>query len=269
MTSEEIRISIGDICLGLSVEDAKEAARIRKRYEAFLSLASPSLVVDVVVVEKDWPRPAQPGPWPLSTACSGDLLRFESLGEEATFDLAAGKGRLTKAPDIPGENALRVIFAWLCVSQGGLLVHSCGVLREGQGYLFFGKSGAGKSTVANLSKGFTILSDDLVMVRRVNGSFHAQGVPFRGEASDSPLANAHAPVAGVFRLMKDSKNYLEAVPRARMVASLLGSVPFVLEDPANSRKAAETCASLLGAVHHGHLHFQRDGRFWEAIVNHN
>lgn len=267
--TDEIRISVGDICLGLLVEDAEESARIRNRYGAFLSQAPPSMVLEVAVVEKDWPRPPQPGLWPLSTTRSGSLLRFESLCEEAAFDVAAGQGRLTKAPEIPGENSLRVIFAWLCLLQGGILVHSCGVVKEGRGYLFFGPSGAGKSTVASLSTDYTVLSDDLVMVRRVNGGYHAQGVPFRGEASNSPLTNAHAPLAGVFRLIKDARNYLEPVPGATMVASLVAAVPFVQEDSATSQRAADICAAVLSAVNHGRLHFQRDSTFWEVIADHD
>ncbi|MDO8691945.1 MAG: hypothetical protein Q7R39_18395, partial [Dehalococcoidia bacterium] len=184
-----------------------------------------------------------------------------------SFDLKARKGRLVKAPFVPGENSMRALFAWLCVLDGGLLVHSCGVVKDGEGYLFFGHSGAGKSTVAGLSRQFTILSDDMVMVKKANGVFHACGVPFRGEFLDSPLTNEQAPLKGVFRLVKDAGHYLEPASRPAMVASLLASVPFMSDQIDLGERAAATCAHLLAAVPYGRLHFRRDEGFWGVIGN--
>src|SRR3954464_14964565 len=67
----------------------------------------------------------------------------------------------------------------------GAELHSCGVSVAGQGYLFAGHSGAGKSTTAKLwveNRRGTILSDDRIIIRRVGSSFEMHGTPWHGEA---------------------------------------------------------------------------------------
>ncbi|MFQ6082428.1 MAG: hypothetical protein ACE5WD_03605 [Candidatus Aminicenantia bacterium] len=72
----------------------------------------------------------------------------------------------------------------------GILVHACGVGDGEKGYLFAGSSKAGKSTVANLwksKKDVTILSDDRIIIRKINGCFWIYGTPWHGDAkANSP-----------------------------------------------------------------------------------
>ena len=66
----------------------------------------------------------------------------------------------------------------------GLIVHGCGVAREGRGFLFVGDSGAGKSTMARLwtgEHGVEVLSDDRTIVRKMGDGFRIYGTPWHGE----------------------------------------------------------------------------------------
>lgn len=67
--------------------------------------------------------------------------------------------------------------------EGGLLLHSAGVVIDGEAALFFGVSGAGKSTIAALLGG-TILSDELVAIR--NGRASATGFWGTLDRADAP-----------------------------------------------------------------------------------
>lgn len=70
------------------------------------------------------------------------------------------------------------------LSQGrGLLLHALGVADQGEGLLFIGRSGAGKTTLANLYKpyaGVTILGDERMVVTREDGRFWLSGTPWPG-----------------------------------------------------------------------------------------
>ena len=72
------------------------------------------------------------------------------------------------------------------LAQGrGVILHGCGIENDGEGILFIGESGAGKSTMANLwntDAGIEILSDDRIIVRKSGGDFRMYGTPWHGEA---------------------------------------------------------------------------------------
>jgi hypothetical protein len=72
------------------------------------------------------------------------------------------------------------------LAQGrGVILHGCGIEKNGEGILFIGESGAGKSTMANLwnaDGGIEILSDDRIIVRKKGEDFWMYGTPWHGEA---------------------------------------------------------------------------------------
>jgi hypothetical protein len=72
------------------------------------------------------------------------------------------------------------------LAQGrGVILHGCGIEKDGEGILFIGESGAGKSTMANLwnaDGGIEILSDDRIIVRKSGEDFRMYGTPWHGEA---------------------------------------------------------------------------------------
>jgi hypothetical protein len=94
----------------------------------------------------------------------------------------------------------------------GTEIHSCGIIdSSGNGHLFFGQSGAGKTTMARLwqnESGVTILSDDRIILRRIENKICMYGTPWHGEAM---LASpSRAPLTAVYFLEKGQKNELVA-----------------------------------------------------------
>lgn len=76
----------------------------------------------------------------------------------------------------------------LLTAYSGILVHACGIDDNGHGLLFAGTSGTGKSTTARLwsdINGITILSDDRIILRKINGKLYACGTPWHGDAKVS------------------------------------------------------------------------------------
>jgi len=78
-----------------------------------------------------------------------------------------------------------VLMVNLLSRRRGVLIHACGISYKGRGFFFAGISRAGKSTIANLwkkDKDSTILSDDRVIIRKMDSQFYIYGTPWHGDA---------------------------------------------------------------------------------------
>jgi hypothetical protein len=105
--------------------------------------------------------------------------------------------------------------------QGGMELHSCGVVdRNGDGYLFAGNSGGGKTTTARLwqSEAKEILSDDRIILRRENGQWWMYGTPWHGEAEI--CSASRAPLRRIFLLDKATHNEVRPLSQAAAIARL-------------------------------------------------
>jgi hypothetical protein len=150
-----------------------------------------------------------------------------------------------------------------------VLLHAAGVVRNGFGYVFFGPSGAGKTTTSRIAaRSFDVVSDDLVVIRIENGSGTLYGVPFRGEMSDAPRANQKAPLKGIFRLRQDTEHYIEPMSRVTAVASLAASSPFIVRELSLSDLLVDICEVIVRSVPVMALHFKRDDGYWKVIDEH-
>jgi len=262
----EVRISVAGVCVALRVDDVEVAERTLARYAGFLAPdAAPDFVIDVAVCEGAQFVPMEPGPWVINTTFHDDVLTFESYVEKGEVNLATGRGHLVMAPTGLVENYLRVLYAWCAVRAGGLLLHSAGVVKDGRAFLFFGASGSGKTTITRLSADHTILSDDILIVKPVDGGFQAFGVPFRGEFMDAPRANTRAPLAGLYRLRKASEHRVTPMPPAQAVAELVSCVPFVTITPTMGRQVMDICTRLVEQVPVLELYFRKDPDFWRVV----
>jgi hypothetical protein len=183
--------------------------------------------------------------WKLYREGGGYLFRFSSpyYGslpyKEASFDrdFSAGEVRLHRpffdpaGPVYPMEYPLDELLMLNQLAMGrGVEVHSSGVIdSSGSGFLFVGQSGAGKTTMTRLwqkREGVKILSDDRIILRKMNGSIWMYGTPWHGEAEIS--CAAQAPLSHIFFLRHGQRNELAAKKRAESAARLFacGFPPF-------------------------------------------
>jgi hypothetical protein len=109
------------------------------------------------------------------------------------------------------------------LSQGrGVLTHSCGIDNNEKGMLFAGESGAGKSTLSNLwkdKKGVTVLSDDRIIVRKMEGRFWIYGTPWHGDAK--ACSPERAPLEKIFFLKHAKTNKMERIEGINAASKLL------------------------------------------------
>jgi hypothetical protein len=104
----------------------------------------------------------------------------------------------------------------------GMLFHAAGVIYQGEGYLFTGHGGAGKTTTARLWEALTgarVVNDDKVIVRKEAGQFRLYGTPWHGEGG--MVLPDSAPLKRVFILKQAAQNYAASISPVQAAGSLL------------------------------------------------
>lgn len=73
----------------------------------------------------------------------------------------------------------------LLAGNRGIMVHGLGINDRGKGMVFVGRSGAGKSTMAEFykdEKGAIVLNDERIIIKKKDGRFRVYGTPWPGMA---------------------------------------------------------------------------------------
>lgn len=176
--------------------------------------------------------------WRLYRHNGSYLFRFGSLPfgprpyRTAVFNQDFSAGEVSLAPDFfqPGQPVDplwtpldEILFSNLLARGKGVELHACGLIDpQGMGHLFVGRSGAGKTTMAGLWKdvpGVTILSDDRIIIRKMDGKMWMYGTPWHGEGGMS--CAARNPLMRIYFLQKGMNNELLPMGRAKAATSLI------------------------------------------------
>jgi hypothetical protein len=160
---------------------------------------------------------------------------------------------------------LRVVFALVVFQAGGMMIHGAGILHKGSGYLFFGHSGSGKTTVSRSSVKDEVLNDDLVALIPQENTWRMYSTPFWNPTQVEPKPLA-APLATMYRLVQDKSVFLEPFKPGQALAEFVANIPIIPSNPAQSGILMERCLNLLERVPAHQLHFLPDDSFWRAIV---
>jgi len=230
-------LRIGAITISFECDDTFTVPEASSRF-----LISPDATPDVdIVVKRGTPLPPRGelvfdsgGTWRLYRDGDKNVYEFRSPVlrsdpyKTATFDAAFTRGEVIVADDAahgidPLEYPIDELLVGAILSNGaGVELHGVGIIDDGRGYLFVGQSGAGKTTTARLwladEKPMTILSDDRIIVREVDGELRMYGTPWHGEAQ--VCAAADAPLEAIYLLEQAPKTEVREIDDADAVARL-------------------------------------------------
>lgn len=149
------------------------------------------------------------------------------------------------------------------------LLHSSGVIAESQGFLFVGASGMGKSTIAELSRAYGVVNDEINILSSVDDGFLLHGSPFNAYCKEKIRTTAS--VRALFLLSHAEKCRIEEVSPARAIAECTGQIvpPLGLEDeysPSVASLMMRTAGIIIGKVPVYRLSFPLGGGFWPIIL---
>jgi hypothetical protein len=149
--------------------------------------------------------------------------RFSGWIDPHAYEAEVFRGDTTDAFAI--EIVLRTALGCRLPLESGVLLHSAGVVVDGDAYVFHGVSGAGKSTLASFMQ--HVLSDELVALRRDGDGFTARATGFWGTLdADSAPAGAY-PLRATIELARGDDVSLEplTIAEARRKLLLVAVVP--------------------------------------------
>jgi hypothetical protein len=157
------------------------------------------------------------------------------------------------------------------VERGGFCVHSSAVARGNSGFLFVGESGAGKTTIAQLSTliGYSALGDDLNFVISENtNTYRLVAVP-SPKLSPAGYSSLQPTLQGVFKLVQDCRDYLVPLSSMQTACILYDSFRQVPKTNLFSGNVfglvLKTVASIARQVPGYELHFRKSPDFWKLI----
>jgi hypothetical protein len=168
---------------------------------------------------------------------AGDRLLCSHRSFTAEIDPFAGRAVLCRREEraYPLEAVIRTAMMARLPLVGGLPFHAAGVVVRGLGVVFFGPSGAGKTTVASTSP-YPVLSDELVAVNPAS-PFDLVRSGFWGEGREIGRGGT-APLAMLVDLAKGPAFELTRLRPAEAVGRVLASAPVPLARPLWSRALA-------------------------------
>jgi hypothetical protein len=255
--SEQLNISIGSVPLCLHIPERELHEKARVRYAQFLKETSDGLPVfmNAVGCHNERMTGLSEGhgdssyTWRNSSLWLNDSqVQFEGVRHEYGLD-----------------SLIRILLSVLLARQNGFLLHAASVLNNGRAYIFTGKSGAGKSTVATLSPRGSVLTDEISLLKFFDDAWHAFGTPFWGEFR-AEGANVHAPIAGLYFLNQASENRVERMNARESLRAILPNILFFSHERQTTESLLSLLSEFVSSTPCYRLFFRKDCSFWNVIT---
>ncbi len=197
---------------------------------------------------------------------SEGIIHIEKPDLSGSFDLSKGKGFFTIFPNIHSlDSFLRVFFSvFLIIELDGFLLHSSSIKRDDSAYIFTGESGSGKSTIAELGDNFTILSDEIVAIRKFRGSYYSFGTPFMSKFAFGGV-NDRALIRSVYFLNKHENNKKIILKPGSALNRLMPNILFFGKEKSLHARLLALAHDLVTKVAFYDLYFKKDRSVFDIV----
>jgi hypothetical protein len=257
-----LRLNIGTLHFDLHCANQRLLEQLGMRYALFQRVGGVGLPIHI---QWDPASTTEAFSQPTMEFVPGKIvLSAEGYRGEISVTGEAWLNILDADPQYGIDYYLRVAAAQQAYLAGGLLFHGAGIIHREKGYIFYGHSGSGKTTVCTLSSNDLVLNDDLLVLMPGDHGWLAYSTPFWNPSQVKP-ANQNMRIQGFYRLVKDLSVFLKSMSPAQAVSEMIANTPVITGDPANLPVVLERCRQISAAVPQYWLHFLKSATFWKAI----
>lgn len=151
----------------------------------------------------------------------------------------------------------QILLMYYLAQREGAIIHAAGVIYNGRGFLFPGRSGAGKTTLSRELAScirMQLLSDDRIVVRKMQNIFRAFGTPWPGEGG--MVINDNVPLSGLFFMKHADYNRIEEIKPQKAFEMLLPVTSIPWYDPEVMDKVLHFCDDLTSGIPAYNLSFK-------------
>ena len=171
---------------------------VRSRFQALLSSdeAKPDVRIDIHFDPNSaafMRMPPGPIEYPVAVEHGDESIAVAGIGFTANVDRSPFRVQMQTCRSdewfsAAFENLFRIVACYRLFGEGALVMHSAAFNDGARGFLFCGRSGAGKTTLCGLADelDLEILSDELNAIRPAGGSFELLAMPFAGDFGGVP-----------------------------------------------------------------------------------
>jgi len=163
-----------------------------------------------------------------------------------------------------------LLINYFAQRRSAVFVHGVGIKDvNNEGYLFAGKSGAGKTTLAKIWEKRTramVLNDDRIIAKKVKDKFLIYGSPWHGNFSDyldSKIESARA--RKLFFIYHSSKNRLKTIPSQQAFKFLYPAIFPTFWDRGFLDNIISLCHGFVNYAPSFHLGFEKNRKIIEFV----
>ncbi len=148
------------------------------------------------------------------------------------------------------SNSMMLMYTFRTSPHDTLMTHASVISYKGEGYMFLGRSGTGKSTHSRMwlenIEGAVLLNDDNPIVRVVDGKTYIYGSPWSGKTPC--YKNEVVPLKAVVRISQAPYNRIERLTALKSYASLKPSCSCMKWDKRSTDALHESVEKVISMV---------------------
>lgn len=203
--------------------------------------------------------------WAYSNLHKQNISLLEGRGIYGTYDRLKKEGELFYEPHALSsmDAFIRFVLNLESVNYIRLVIHASGVVVNDGVYLFIGKPGSGKSTIAMLQEEYAVLSDELNILQIENGRLLVHGTPFI--SSTKSCAPGPYRLKAISVLRKDEYDNIKKISFSAGLSQLINSIVDYSPDNGVKKMFMERFIVPLKNVLFLEIAFRKSADIWDHI----